>query len=87
LAYLELRNGEAADKEFQKILSNPGLVGLSVIYPISHVGLARASALRGDASSARKAYEDFFALWKEADPDIPILIQAKNEYAKLGAQP
>jgi hypothetical protein len=48
------------------------------------LGLARSYALSGDHSSARKAYDDFFAIWKDADPDIPILVQAKAEYAKLG---
>jgi hypothetical protein len=49
----------------------------------SHLGLARAYAISGDAAKARTAYQDFFALWKDADPDIPILKEAKAEYAKL----
>ncbi len=50
---------------------------------LAHPGLARAYALQGDATKARTAYQDFFALWKDADPDIPILREAKAEYAKL----
>jgi hypothetical protein len=50
---------------------------------MAHLGLARAAALQGDLTRARKAYEDFFLLWKEADSDLPILIEAKREYAKL----
>jgi len=53
------------------------------LYPLSYVGLARGSALAGDTAKARRAYEDFFALWKDADPDVPILIQARKEYAAL----
>ena len=52
-------------------------------YSISYLGLARGSALAGDAANARRAFQDFFALWKDADPDIPILQQARAEYAKL----
>ena len=54
-----------------------------VLFPLAHLGLARAYALQGDANKARTSYQDFFALWKDADPDIPILKQAKAEYAKL----
>jgi hypothetical protein len=50
---------------------------------LAHLGLARANALQGDTSKARAAYQDFLTLWKDADPDIPILIAAKAEYAKL----
>jgi predicted Zn-dependent protease len=53
------------------------------LYALSYVGLARAYALTGDTAKARTAYQDFFALWKDADPDVPILIAAKSEYAKL----
>jgi eukaryotic-like serine/threonine-protein kinase len=52
-------------------------------YPLSYVGLARAYRLTGEVAKSRKAYQDFFALWKDADPGIPILKQAKAEYAKL----
>jgi hypothetical protein len=54
-----------------------------VLYPLAHLGLARAYALQGDPAKARTAYQDFLALWKDADPDIPILKQAKVEFAKF----
>lgn len=82
-AYLKLGNAPAAAKEFQKILEHRGASPFSPVYPLAHVGLARAQALAGDKAASRKAYQDFFALWKDADPDIPILQQAKTEYAKL----
>ncbi len=69
--------------EFQKVLDHRGVDPLSILYPLAHLGLARAAVLQGDAAKARKAYQDFFALWKDADPDIPILQQAKQEYEKL----
>jgi hypothetical protein len=60
-----------------------GEAPLSVLYPLADLGLARAAVLQGDATSARKAYQDFFAFWKDADPDLPVLIEAKKEYKKL----
>jgi len=83
LAYLELRNGEKAADEFQKVIDNPGLVANSIIGALSYVQLARAEAMSGDLDAARTHYQDFLALWKDADPDTPILKQAKAEYAKL----
>jgi hypothetical protein len=56
---------------------------MSPLFPLAHVGLARAASLQGDAAKARRAYQDFLALWKDADVDIPILIEAKKEYEKL----
>jgi tetratricopeptide (TPR) repeat protein len=86
-AYLDLRRGPDASAEFQRILDHRGLQTASPFYPLAHVGLARAAALAGDMTQARKAYQDFLALWKDADPDIPILQQARREYEKLGAAP
>jgi eukaryotic-like serine/threonine-protein kinase len=86
-AYLDLRRGADAAAEFQKILDHRGLQTASPFYPLAHLGLARAAALAGDTTKARSAYQDFFALWKDADPDIPILQQARREYAKLDAAP
>jgi tetratricopeptide (TPR) repeat protein len=83
LAYLQTKAGHEAAAEFQRIIGNRGAAGLDVLYPLSHLGLARANALMGDLPKARKSYQDFFALWKDADSDIPILIQAKQDYAKL----
>jgi eukaryotic-like serine/threonine-protein kinase len=69
--------------EFQKLLDHPGFIGANVIGALSRLQLARALKLSGDAAMARKAYEDFLDLWKNADPDIPIYRQAKAEYAEL----
>ncbi|MGB6875488.1 MAG: protein kinase [Candidatus Acidiferrales bacterium] len=82
-AYLAAKNGAAAAGEFQKILDHAGVVGNEPISPLAHLGFARAYALFGDTAKAKAAYQDFFALWKSADPGIPILKQAKAEYAKL----
>ena len=69
--------------EFQKIIDHRGVVAVSPWYSLAHLGLGRAAVLTGDTAKARKAYQDFFGLWKDADPDIPILIEAKREYEKL----
>ena len=82
-AYLRLRRGNEAAAEFQKLLDHRGLVGNSSFGALARVGLGRAYALQGDIAKARAAYQDFFALWKDADPDIPILLAAKAEHAKL----
>jgi eukaryotic-like serine/threonine-protein kinase len=82
-AYVVARQGAAAATEFQKILNHPGIVGNEPIGALAHLGLARAYALSGDAAKAKTAYQDFLALWKDADPDIPILKEAKAQYAKL----
>ncbi len=81
--FLKTGRGKDAATEFQKILNNPGIMDNFVLGALAHLGLARAYALAGDTAQARTAYQDFFALWKDADPDIPILKQAKAEYAKL----
>ncbi len=83
LAFLQARNGAAASAEFQRIIDHRGWDILSPLWPLSHLGLARAAALQGDAAKAQKAYEDFFTLWKDADADLPIMIEAKKEYEKL----
>jgi eukaryotic-like serine/threonine-protein kinase len=82
-AYLKTRQDAHAATEFQKVLDNPGIVDNSIIGALAHLGLARASALDRNPAKARAAYQEFFALWKDADPDVPILKQAKAEYAKL----
>jgi len=83
LAYLRARNGTGAAGEFQKMLDHRAMLGNSLGAAFAHLGLARAYALTGDTARSRTAYQDFFALWKDADPDIPILKEAKAEYAKL----
>ena len=86
-AYLSSGNGsgdgELAAAEFQKILEHPGVTVNFPLSALSHLGLGRARALSGDRARARTAYQDFFALWKDADSDIPVLKQAKAEYGKL----
>ena len=91
LAYLRLQKGAEAAAEFHKIIDHKGASwGSTWLYPnwgqycsLAYVGLARASSLTGDTAKAREAYRNFLALWKDADPDSPILNQAKAEYAKL----
>jgi len=83
LAYLQLGDGRLADAEFQKLVDHRGLVGPDVIGALAHLQIARALKMMGDEASARKWYDDFLALWKDADPDVPIYQQAKAEYAKL----
>ncbi|HJZ68556.1 MAG TPA: hypothetical protein VKF81_10575, partial [Blastocatellia bacterium] len=83
LANLKLGKGTEAALEFQKIIDHRGQAALSPLFPLAHLGLARAAALQGDATTTRKAYQDFFAFWKDADSDIPVLIEAKKEYERL----
>src|SRR5262245_15184870 len=78
----ERRYAEAAD-EFQKILDHRGIVGADPIGALAHLQLGRTFVLAGDAVKAKTAYEQFFTLWKDADPDVPFLKQARQEYAKL----
>jgi tetratricopeptide (TPR) repeat protein len=82
-AYLLAHNGTAAAVEFQKLLDHPGIVGNFVTGSLAHLQIGRAYTMAGDTAKAKVAYQDFFTLWKDADPDIPILKQAKAEYAKL----
>jgi eukaryotic-like serine/threonine-protein kinase len=82
-AFLAARRGKEAVAEFQKILDHRGLVANEPIGALSHLEVGRAFHLRGDTAKARAAYQDFLTLWKDADPDIPILKQAKAEYEKL----
>ncbi len=78
------RPAEAA-VEFQKVLESPVIAAFGPYLPLAHIGLARARAKAGDVAGSRQAYEDFFAFWKDADPDIPILQEAKREYQKLAS--
>ncbi|MGB7585950.1 MAG: tetratricopeptide repeat protein, partial [Terriglobales bacterium] len=82
-AYLAARQGSAAATEFQKIVDHACLVANEPIGALAHLGLGRAYVLSGDTAKAKSAYQDFFALWKDADSDIPILKAARTEYAKL----
>ena len=83
LAYLASHHGVEAAAEFQKILDHRGVVLSDPIGALAHVQVARTYALSGDKTKAKSAYQDFFSLWQDADPDIPIFKQAKAEYAKM----
>jgi tetratricopeptide (TPR) repeat protein len=82
-AYLAAHKGKEAAAEFQKIHYHSGIVVNAPVGALAHLGLGRAYALSGDKTKAKSAYQDFLTIWKDADPDIPILKQAKAEYAKL----
>ena len=82
-AYLAAHQGNEAAAEFQKILDHRGIVLNEPIGALAHLQLGRAYSLQGDTAKARASYQNFFTLWKDADPDIPILLGAKAEYAKL----
>jgi len=82
-AYLAARKGSEAAAEFQKILNHRGIVLNEPIGALAHLQLGRAYAMQGDTAKSRAAYQDFLTLWKDADSDIPILVAAKAEYAKL----
>jgi len=82
-ANLIQRDGRAAAGEFRKLIEHRGLVANFVLGVLAHLQLARAYAMQSDTAKARAAYKDFLTLWKDADPDIPILKEAKAEYAKL----
>jgi eukaryotic-like serine/threonine-protein kinase len=83
LIYLRAQDAAQAASEFQRLLDHRGAATPSPLYPLAYVQQARAYALNGDQWKARKAYQDFLAVWKDADPDIPILREAKREYARL----
>ena len=83
LAYLQAGNGRQAAGEFQKLLDHPGILESDLKGALAHLQLGRAQAMSGDKDAARKSYRDFLSLWKDADPDIPILKEAKAEYTRL----
>ncbi|HET9527617.1 MAG TPA: protein kinase [Pyrinomonadaceae bacterium] len=83
MLYLEQRRGNEAAAEFRKIIENRGIDAFSPFHVVAHLGLARAAVLNGDNAAARKSYQDFFAMWKDADPDLPVLVQARKEYEQL----
>jgi eukaryotic-like serine/threonine-protein kinase len=82
-AYLRLRDGAHAVEEYRKILNHRGVNSTTVLYTLAYLGLARGYGVENDTAQEKKAYEEFFAAWKDADADIPVLQQAKAEYAKL----
>ncbi len=83
LAYLKARQGADAAREFQNILDHKSFYLIDVLVPLSHLGLARAHAVQGDAARSRIEYQNFFAAWKNADPDLPLLKGARAEYEKV----
>jgi len=83
MVYLKAKRGAEAAAEFQKIIDHRGIAPTFPEHSLAKLGLARAFVLTGDTAKATAAYQDFFALWKDADPDTPILKEAKAEYAKL----
>ena len=83
LSYLADRQAAEAMREFDKILTHRSISPVSVLYPLAHLGVARAAALAGDVSVSRAAYEALFALWKDADPDLPALVQARQEVREV----
>ena len=82
-AYLALHQGAQAAAQFQKILDHPGIAATDPVGALARLQIGRAYAMSGDHAKAKTAYQDFLTLWKDADPDIPVLQQAKTEYAKL----
>jgi tetratricopeptide (TPR) repeat protein len=82
-AYLKVGDGQQAAVEFQKILDHRSIVTNDILGALAHLQIGRAYAMAGDTAKAKAAYQNFLALWKDADPDVPILRQAKTEYAKL----
>jgi eukaryotic-like serine/threonine-protein kinase len=83
LAYMKAKQSGDAVQAFQRVLALKYFFGLDPMVPVCQLGLARAYALQGDLPHSRTAYQDFFALWKDADPDLPLLREAKAEYAKV----
>ena len=83
IIYLKMRDGAKAAAEFQRLLDHRGSAGFTPEYPLARLNLGRAFVLQGDTAKAKTAYQDFFAAWKDADPDVPILKTAKAEYEKL----
>jgi hypothetical protein len=82
-AYLDLGDGSKAAAEFEKILNRRGQSPFSPLYSLAHLGLARAAKLEGDMATGKKAYQDFLAIMKDADPDLPRVNVAKKEYEAL----
>jgi len=83
LLYLEQRRSDEASEEFKQIVDNPTIDPFSPLHALAHLCLGRAAVVNNDTAGARKAYQDFFALWKDADSDLPVLVQAHKEYDAL----
>jgi len=85
-AFLKLGDGEKAATEFRRIIDHRGEGARAVLWSLAHLGLGRALVMQGDTVGARRSYDEFFKLWENADADIPVLIEAKKEYAPLSAR-
>jgi hypothetical protein len=83
VAYLGMKDGAKAGREFQQILDHRSFAPTSVLYPLAMLGAGRAAALAGDPARARRAYDDFFRVWRDADTQVPRLQEAHREYALL----
>ena len=83
MAYLQAHQGEQAAAEFNKFQKYPGIAKNTPLVSLAILQTARAQAMSGDTKAARKSYQDFLALWNNADPDVPVLKQARAEYSKL----
>ena len=81
--YLHMRKGTEASNEFQRIIDQRGVEVFAPSRSLAYLGIARATAVTGDVAASRKAYQDFFALWKDADPGLEVLSQARKEYESL----
>ena len=81
--YLDLKKGDEARREFQRIIDQRGVDIFSPTKSLAYLGLGRAAAMSGDIAASRKAYQDFFALWKDADTNLTPLMEARKEYEKL----
>ena len=86
VALLRAHRGAEARVEFQKIIAHRGRTLWVPFYPLAHLGLARAASMTGDAVAAERGYRQFFALWKDADPDLPVVVQARKEYDALATR-
>jgi eukaryotic-like serine/threonine-protein kinase len=84
LAYLQMKDADKALNEFKTILDHPGWGPTSELRPLAQLGVARAYVVKGDVAKAKTAYQDFLGMWKDADGDVPVLVEAKKEYGKLG---
>jgi tetratricopeptide (TPR) repeat protein len=83
LAFLQIGDGRRAASEFQKLIDHPAIVGRDALGALAHLQMGRAQAMAGDRLGARKSYQDFLTIWKDADANLPALIQARAEYAAL----
>jgi hypothetical protein len=83
MAFLKLGKGSEAAEAFQRVIDLRGVNFLDPVTTFARIGLARAYAVQGDKARSRVEYQNFFALWKDADPNLPVLEEAKTEYAKL----